>query len=50
MYDKCSWLGCIDKADETLQLKYTYKNPIVNLCIRHYDLNKRADKCLECTI
>lgn len=50
MDEKCSWPGCIDKADETVQLKYMYKNPTVDLCKRHYDLNVRADKCWESII
>ena len=50
MDDKCSWPGCIVKADQTVQLIYMYGKPIVNFCKRHYDLNVIADKYWEAII
>ena len=47
MVSKCSWPDCPEISVHKVTLKYTYGNPEIELCERHYGLHQTADKCWE---
>ena len=47
MVSKCSWPECSETSVHKVTLKYTYGNPEIELCERHYGLHQTADKCWE---